>query len=129
MRIILATMVMAASVSSCGPAIDAEVDPRAMCEADVKEDLLNPETAEFFDFAPVDAGAFKAAVIPSIEADQYYVAGDALVEHEMRMIDMAQRLYRMRVRAEGKLGNTITSAAYCKQPSASMEMCDCRLIS
>lgn len=128
MRTILAVPVVVALLSSCGPSIDAEVDPRAKCEADVREDLLNPETAEFYDFAPIDAETFKAAVIQSLESDQYYVAGDALVEHETRMIDMAQRLYRMRVRAEGKLGNTITSAAYCKQPSASMDMCDCELV-
>lgn len=100
-------------------------DPKAGCEAAARSKLLNPETAEFHDFETLDADAFKAAVIPPMQATHDYPAGKMIVDGEVKSIEAAAHLYRMRVRAEGKLGNKVTSLAYCRQPIDGQELCFC----
>lgn len=118
---------MAALLASCSPALP-EIDLQGSCEAKVRKDLLNPETAEFHDFAEVDAEAFKAALIPQLEAEHNYPAGKDIVGFEIKQIDSAAHLYRMRVRAEGQLGNTITAIALCRQSLEGSDICHCSLL-
>lgn len=74
-----------------------------LCRAQVTEGLLNPETASFSDFRPITPQE---------------IAGDEFLSH---MPDMMESLipkkgatyYRMRVRAEGQLGNKITKSQVC----------------
>lgn len=122
-----AILALAGFASGCMPSRPPP-DPKAACQAEVQKKLLNPETAEFRDFTEVDAGAYKAAVIPPLEAEHNYPAGKLIVEGEISSIDNAAHLYRMRVRADGQLGNRITKQAFCRQPIDGQPLCFCTLV-
>ncbi len=122
-----AILALAGSLHACMPSRPPP-DPKTACQAEVQKKLLNPETAEFHDFTEVDAGAFKAAVIPPLEAEHNYPAGKMIVEGEIGSIDKAAHLYRMRVRADGQLGNKVTKLAFCRQPIDGQNLCFCTLL-
>lgn len=122
-----AILAFAGSLQACMPSRPPP-DPKAACQAEVQKKLLNPETAEFYDFAELDAGAFKAVVIPSLQAEHNYPAGKMVVDGEISSIEGAAHLYRMRVRAEGQLGNKVTQLAFCRQPVDGQPLCFCTLI-
>jgi hypothetical protein len=99
------------------------VDARAgLCEASIREKLLNPETLEFKDFAPASEAQAKALL------------GEILGEEAMRFADMDvvlkgaratkpnSEMFTVRVRAEGRLGNTITEQNLCL---ADAQSCEC----
>ncbi len=123
----LAVLALAGSLQACMPSRPPP-DPQAACQAEVRTKLLNPETAEFHDFVEVDAEAFKAAIIPPLEATHDYPVGKTFVEDERKAIDSAAHLYRMRVRAEGQLGNKVTKQAYCRLPIEGQPLCFCALL-
>lgn len=84
--------VLLLSCSGCG------VAGRKACQASIKSQLMNPETAEFHDFEALPDGPAKAAA-PDFEYRTY------------------------RVRAESRLGNRVTSTYVC---AVSHESCTCR---
>jgi hypothetical protein len=120
----VALLVLAGSAQGCMP----KPDIKAACEDSVRENLLNPETAEFHDFEKVDAAAVKAAVMPPLEAKFNFRGGEVAIDGERKQIESAAYLYRMRVRAEGELGNKVTKLAYCRQPVEGVGACFCTLI-
>lgn len=120
----MAILAMAGSFQAC----TAKQDIKAGCETEVREELLNPETAEFFDFQIVDAETFKVATVPSTEGNPAYSASHTIAKVRQNEIDSAAKLYRMRVRAEGQLGNTVTKLAFCRQPVEGVNACFCTLV-
>jgi hypothetical protein len=85
------------SLSACSSAEEK------LCRANVTEGLLNPETASFSDFKAISAQE---------------IASDEFLSHMPDMMDSliskkGATYYRMRVRAEGQLGNKITKTQVC----------------
>ena len=108
------------ALSACG------VDARAgLCEAHLRERLLNPETLEFKDFAPASEAQAKA-----LFAEMY---GEVLGEDAFRFVSLESflkqfratkpnsEMFTARVRAEGRLGNTITEQNVCLVDAKSCE--------
>ena len=89
-QVIVGSILSALFLSGCG------VEGR--CHDSISAQMINPETAEFFDFSPVTG--------PDTILDS---AGKPMV-------------YSLRVRAEDERGNTITQIAYCV---SSERMCAC----
>lgn len=95
-----------------------------LCEAHIKEQLLNPETAEFFDFDKVNDDAL---------ANDYrfkYMKDDIGKENPSDIDGKAKpgtTFFRMRLRAEGVVGNKITQFPFCAVPPSG-EKCTCVLL-
>jgi outer membrane murein-binding lipoprotein Lpp len=73
-----------------------------LCQASVRETLLNPETAEFSAFAPIDAKQMAEDEMLSFTKK---LMADQLPDQQSH--------YQMRIRAEGQLGNKITEVKLC----------------
>ena len=123
-RIVLGTG-LALVLQACG-ALTSESGPEAACKAEVRKALLNPETAEFRDFSEIDADQFIDAVLPALTVE--YSTFPFGVDVQSKWARDSAHLYRMRVRAEGKLGNTITKFAYCSQRFDFNDDCECRMV-
>lgn len=87
-------------VQGCGPASPEQIAQRT-CENEIKGQLLNPETAKFFDFSEIDKGTYKAKVLPVVRAENNFLAGDLFVDFERQDADASEHVYRVRTRAEG----------------------------
>lgn len=119
------------------------------CRSAIKASLINPETVEFFEFAPVGREAYlsefrdnlRSALDESVSDSGsglygVYARGMAAARegiiskhanestHEERNRLAAEKLntYSYRIKADGKLGNTITETQYC---SANSRSCLC----
>lgn len=78
-----------------------------LCEAEIKSTLINPETADFYDFHQISDddlakselySSIKNVVAPVKEGDR---------------VKPGSTFYEFRMRAEGELGNTITNKVFC----------------
>lgn len=127
MRSLLLCALVLPLAQGCGPVPPEQIAQRT-CENEIKSQLLNPETAQFFDFTEIDKGTYKANVLPVIRAENNFPAGDLLVDFERMDADSSDHVYRVRTRAEGPLGNTITNIAYCRRASDLLDDCKCRLL-
>ena len=88
---------------------------RRMCETAIKQSLLNPETAEFLDFMPIHQDNYVQLAAPVELRKNERFTGDlavSSVRREIRKI-RAKEFYILRVRAERKLGNKVTSRMAC----------------
>jgi hypothetical protein len=105
----------------------------------VKETLLNPETAEFFEFEQSVEEGFKLGVLTSetkkweeIAGDWYsgrdeFVATEAAKAAKERVNSLGSaKFYSLRVKAEGKLGNKITSELECAVKDGGCECLEVR---
>lgn len=99
MKRLMAVIVLGAvfALSACSSAEEK------LCRANVTEGLLNPETASFSDFRAINPQE---------------IASDEFLSHMPDMMDSLipkkdATYYRMRVRAEGQLGNKITKTQIC----------------
>jgi hypothetical protein len=108
------------------------VELQAGCATKIKEELLNPETAQFYDFEQIPYSTYVEGADAAI-ADELASIGERQREaaRSIRIVSESPvgATYRMRVRAEGKLGNTITSFAWCQvtvtsSPSSCMCLMD-----
>lgn len=85
-----------------------------LCRAHITEGLLNPETASFSDF--------KAITPQEIAADELLSEMPRIMENLIPQ--KGATYYRMRVRADGKLGNKITKVQICAI-NAQKDNCAC----
>jgi len=113
-KIAAAAVAMSLLVSGCSGA------DKAMCEASLKESLLNPETAEFYDFTSISKSDAGRMVAGDLASDYDGAAATAVSEETQSQFDRKMdeqfpnaKFYRLRVRAEGPLGNTITKNQMC----------------
>jgi hypothetical protein len=97
-----------------------------LCRAKITSSLLNPETAKFHDFRIIDQTAAKELMIPRLIKQKEEEEGQSplpapMVDQISKIPDyvfyasrnLHPRWATVRVRAEGKLGNTITSSYLC----------------
>jgi len=103
-----------------------EQKEQQMCEANFKEALLNPETAEFHDFKEISA----------LEVEQSFwlsATSKSLVREtwqdmkEEKVPEPGSTFYQMRVRADGQMGNKITKPVLCLLPP-SRDRCKCEAV-
>lgn len=118
-KITLATLV--AIVTACGsgesekrrqqPLTQAQLDQQ-LCEQHVVRDLMNPETVEFFEFEPINRD--DARFRPSVLEETFSSLSDF-------------RQYRMRYKADSKVGLKVTSIERCDayKHAKGGQMCTC----
>ncbi len=94
-----------------------------MCQAEIKGSLLNPETAQFFEFEPLDRRSlvngmeeyvWSRTQVPRSERHLY--AGQLDAEVSERVTDFVRgdaRAYSYRVKAISRVGDTITARFIC----------------
>lgn len=109
---ILLIPTVALSVSACSSANER------MCKKAISEQALNPETIVFKEFEEIPYERYWSMR----DADANILAKptyDKYIPH--------YKTYRMRVQAQGKLGNTITSVKACMvEPGAEVDwICGC----
>lgn len=85
------------------------------CEASIKGGLINPETAEFFEFDEVSKEAF---IRVSMANNQSSATPEQLRANLSRywdeeIIGKGSKAFVFRYKAEGRLGNKITQQALC----------------
>ena len=90
----------------------------SVCKASIKDTLLNPETAQFLDFESISKGTAKYAMSKSLASEHELPSGmtSSIVEGALDKGEKSAgnlEYYRVRVRAEGKLGNTVTQQNIC----------------
>lgn len=103
---------------------------RATCEANVRQTLINPETAEFYDFRPLTDSDFQRSVASSF-GSEYEKAGDMAEDITGSTLANIRKtaelvgadLHIVRTRAEGRLGNRITNDFICMAGSPSNCQC------
>lgn len=84
------------------------------CHAEFEKTLINPETATYSDFKPVSD--------QEIESNFAYNRYQRVLKEGPTGGEA--NFYTIKVRAEGKLGNTITSNQFCSV-SKSKDKCNC----
>jgi hypothetical protein len=102
----------------CLSACASQSAEEQLCRASLTADLLNPETARFLDFSRVTEEAFRGDETMSFMRRLMTGPGTGLVPAE------GATFYSLRLRAEGELGNVITSRQLCAVP-ASRSICQC----
>lgn len=112
---LLATMIAACALTSCSSTAER------LCRAQVSETLINPETAEFRDFGEISYEELRRRVGANLLALQRVAPPGP--SGELRAPE-GVAFYGFRLRAEGRLGNTITSNQVCAVP-AEGESCQC----
>lgn len=85
-----------------------------LCRTQIKSTLLNPETATFSDFESIDKKAVESDELMS--GLKGYLA--ELVPQK------GATYYRLKLRADGELGNKITKLQFCSV-SAAGDQCAC----
>ena len=105
-------LALSASLAGCGS--------KNLCETSVKATLLNPETAQILDYREDSPKVYLDQVAAGAPAD---VTGDPGVVSALNgasgAIESFRKMYpelkiaTFRLRAEGKLGNTVTSRKIC----------------
>ena len=117
MKALVFVVLAALALSGC-----AVASADRQCKAAVKEGLLNPETLEWRDFRAVDREEFVARMFALSRQRTGYegeIPQSMVEEHSARFgrvydgIAEGGALYGVRVRAEGRLGNTVTQEQLC----------------
>lgn len=103
-----ALAMLAMSVAGCSSAKEK------LCRTDIEQTLLNPETAQYSEFRPLTAQDLK---------DNELWSGMSDIMKSIIPKDGASYA-TMKVRAEGKLGNVITSRQFCAINAAN-DQCSC----
>lgn len=105
---IMAIMLAALFLSACSSAEER------LCKAELDQTLLNPETADYSGFQPVNESA--------ISSDEYL---STLRKYVGEVIPAKGATYfQMKVRADGELGNKITKMHFCSV-NAEKNKCAC----
>jgi len=90
--------------------------------------LINPETAEFFDFEQISLDDFADEIIRAgavVTNGRYDRDGFRnKVREQAKSLAPESRFYKLRVRADGKLGNHITSQMLCVGSDIACECSD-----
>lgn len=87
----------------CLPLAGCASKEEKLCKAQIEASLINPETARFSDYRDLTS--------KEIQASEYW---SYLPETMRHVIPKAGASYvTLKVRAEGKLGNVITSHRFC----------------
>lgn len=108
---IFAAGALIAAITGCSSA-----DER-LCKVSLKASLLNPETAQFYDFKTIDIAMFMQGLSDGLEAKHgrsppnKAQAAKMLTEKFEQAPDI--KLYSVRVKADGVLGNKITKMQVC----------------
>lgn len=120
---LISSIIVASAITAC-----SNGDQR-LCEASIKGQLLNPETAEIMDFKSIsreEAVSRVASDVVSTMPNSEYLPEGAAVGKVAEGVDKEYSketsFYGARVRAEGKLGNTVTSTQTCAVESGT---CSC----
>jgi hypothetical protein len=121
------------ALSSCSKAQDILLDKsESLCRAAIREKLINPETAEFYDFKPGVKTAYGNSVLRNSmdEFQRQYPGMDGqaiLLMALQRVMDYGNKrditFHSIRVKSAGRLGNKITSEMQC---ASSLSSCDCQ---
>jgi len=112
---LISIAVVASTLSSCGTRAD-----QGLCEANIKDNLLNPETAEILDFKAMSQKEVMDRMVAGVRSGLSAGAADHYSDEDLKQkVQQSyapspdERYYSARVRAEGKLGNTVTSVQTC----------------
>jgi hypothetical protein len=94
----------------------ANADER-LCQTSLKLSLLNPETAEFFDFKAIDLPLFVQGIGAGAEAKlgrslPNKTEADKTLTEKLKEAPEA-KFYSVRVKADGAMGNKITKMQVC----------------
>lgn len=112
--ITLCVLPLALLTTGCGNKV------QKLCEANVKEQLLNPETVDFRDF--------QSLTPKQVKEDETYSYLSTSEFFDMTLEGVKERnFHTARVRAEGQLGNKVTNTAVCATDTAG-EKCSCMLL-
>ena len=114
-------LVLLAVLAGCG------ASDRNICEASAGREVLNPETAQFFDFEELTQAQYVEGVATEGEAA---VGRDLTPSQRGELEDGFRQLFaeqdlalsRVRVRSEGREGNVVTTNIYCM---SSNDGCSC----
>lgn len=122
----------AALISGCGSS------PQKLCEADISSKLINPETAEYFDFLQVDEAKFREGFENMIWREKNvlpqdrYKYGDLFkgrIDKAMAKVRLTNpEFYSVRVKADSRMGLNITSQYVCgrtKESDTTTKSCIC----
>lgn len=122
--------------------MDVSSSDEVVCQSAIKSSLINPETVEFFEFKPVSKESYLSKIEQDARevaqkellssnfgsglSGNYALAAEMManriisehvseaVSHEKVRINRdGLRTFTYRVKAEGQLGNKITSVQYC----------------
>jgi hypothetical protein len=90
-------------------------DMRKSCEASIKGGLLNPETAEFFEFDEVSKEAFiRVSMANNQSASTPEQLKTSLARYwDEQIVGKGSKAFVFRYKADGRLGNKITQQALC----------------
>lgn len=131
--------------------IDARPSEERQCQSSIKASLLNPETVEFFEFQSASREDYLSQFEEKLRGELeegisasgtgtglsgIYAQGmasatagiiskhvrDAVSQERTRLNEQGFRIFAYRIKADGKLGNTITSTQYC---TVSATSCEC----
>ncbi len=100
-------------LSGCGERMEG------VCVSKIRSTLMNPETAEFHDFRTIEASEYVDSFLAGTAAGSGQPTtptSQAAVEvamHNINKQNPESTYHSVRVRAEGKLGNKITSQMIC----------------
>ena len=116
-----AISLMALGAAACG-------STENMCKSAVTSTLINPETAKFYDFSELSDAAYVSKFVaaarqsndPSLQMITEGVTEGLVAKSHVEHPGL--KYYEMRVRAEGRLGNQITSDMFC---IATDDQCRC----
>jgi hypothetical protein len=99
----------------------------ALCRSHLQENLINPETAEFHDFSEDQLSRAPASTDELMRLPPKDFAS-VLVRDRLDKVAGGSaegaKFYRVRLRAQGRLGNTITSQQLCRVPGPT-DSCVC----
>ena len=129
MKVITTLIVFPAfAISSCGAGNTA----KALCEATIKSELINPETAQFFDFGPASVVDWREGVanyiwkqkgVPFNERGNYGNQMDGAIASAQNVVmEYNPTFHSTRVKADSKLGLLVTATYVC---AADKEGCAC----
>jgi hypothetical protein len=116
------------ALGSCG----AGSQEKALCEARIKGELINPETAQFFDFTPATERDWREGVanymwkrkgITFNERGNYGNQMDGAIASAQNVVmEYNPTFHTMRVKADSKVGLLVTANYVC---AADKEGCAC----
>jgi hypothetical protein len=116
------------ALGSCG----AGSQEKALCEARIKGELINPETAQFFDFTPATERDWREGVanyiwkekgVPFHERGNYgSQLDDGIARSQNVVMEFKPTFHKVRVKADSKLGLLVTANYVC---AANKDDCAC----
>ena len=112
-------LALIASLSAC----TREARMASTCQAHIRHNLINPETAQFFDYKPMSTDKYRVALLNSYWREHDVLPADRAQynqEGAQQASEMADRLaklktsfYSYRVKASSRVGNTVTDNYAC----------------